>query len=312
MRRKIIKLAEKTLVVSLPSSWVSHCKLEKGDEVEVLPFDGSLSITPVTLNKIIKKVSVDIFSLSERVLRWQISSLHKQGYDEIELLNYSSEQETILVDLVKNLFVGFMVKEKSSLRIVVSQVAIVDSAQFVTSLRQAFRHLVLSTSDLSLAFANSDSSLLSSLILAEKENNKLTNLCERLLNKSLTQKDKGHFWYVVAWNLEKIFDNYKYIASYFNDAIISLNSLVSDLLSSYETLVKGYYDLFYAFSFEKLVTLANLKDDLHKKCLYLLTSDEFNSSPHQRILVHYIDCSILQIADLSASTIALMFSFNDS
>ena len=310
MKRKIIKLAEKTLVVSLPSSWTSACQIQKGDEVEVTINDASLCIHPILKQRFIKKITVDISTLSPRVLRWQVSSLHKQGYDEIELLHYSKEQEDILADLVQHLFVGFIVKEKSSIRLVVGQVAIVDSDQFAISLRQAWRQLVSSSKDLSLAFSSKDPTLFKNILISEQDNNKLTNLCERLLNKSLTQKEKGHFWYVVAWNLEKIVDNFKYIASYFHEAIISISSQTQELLNDFSGFVQGYYDLFYNFSFEKLSLLSEQKILLHKKALSLLASQE-TTSPHENILLHFIDCAILQTADFSTSTIALMFSFKE-
>ena len=44
MKRKIIKLAEKTLVVSLPSSWVNAQGLKKGDELQVMPPHGEFYV----------------------------------------------------------------------------------------------------------------------------------------------------------------------------------------------------------------------------------------------------------------------------
>lgn len=312
MKRKIIKLAEKTLVVSLPTSWVNTNQLEKGDELDVSITDSGLLIQPPFVQRQIKKVSVDIRNISERVLRWQISSLHKQGYDEIEILHYDEDQEKVLADLVEHLFVGFMVKERSSLRIVVGQVAVIDDKQFDTTLRQAFRQLEQTSKDIILAFEDNDATLLKKIIVAEQENNKLTNLCERLLNKSLEQKQKGHFWYVIAWNLEKVVDSYKYIAQYFLDALIAPKKDVFNIFKKLSDMVHAINVLFYEFSFEKLVVLSEQKKLLEKKVLHLLSQkDDFFTSTHERILVHYAHMIILQLTDFSASTIALRFEPKD-
>ncbi|MFW5977544.1 MAG: hypothetical protein ACOCQQ_03465, partial [Candidatus Nanoarchaeia archaeon] len=217
-------------------------------------------------------------------------------------------QEKILADLVEHLFVGFMVKERSSLRIIIGQVAAIDEKQFDIALRQAFRQFEQLNLDLYTSFETQDSSFLKEILVAEQENNKLTNLCQRLLNKSLQQKDKGHFWYVVAWNLEKVVDSYKYIAHYFLHALISLDDSVMDLLAGVVALAKKLNSLFYSFSFEKLVSINQEKKILEQKITNLLVqSDDFFSSSHQRILLHYLHIIILQIADFSASTIALRF-----
>ena len=50
LKRKIIKLAEKTLVVSLPSSWVESQNIDKGDNVDVSVDDYKLIITPENKN----------------------------------------------------------------------------------------------------------------------------------------------------------------------------------------------------------------------------------------------------------------------
>ena len=118
MKRKIIKLAEKTLVVSLPTAWVEEQGLDKGDEVDCDVEDQRLIIIP-PLKKTSRETEIDITGTSERVLRWQISSLHKQGYDQIVVSGYSQEQYDILQDLLTNLFIGLIVKDRSKLRIVI-------------------------------------------------------------------------------------------------------------------------------------------------------------------------------------------------
>ncbi len=298
MKRKIIKLAEKTLVVSLPTAWLQTQGLHKGDEVDVSIDDYKLVLTPPQQVLGHQSATLNLKGVTERVLRWQISSLHKQGYDEIIVTNYTDEHYDIIEDLIKNLFVGFIIKDKTALRVVVGQVAAVDSSEFDATLRRAFRQLQAMGEELYTAFKEKDSELLASQLNQEQQNNKLTNFCERLLNKTLKEKEKGHFWYVIAWNLEKLADVYKYIfLAYENNPDCS--DEVLELLKEVVSYVDDYYKLLYSFSSVKLVELNKEKELLEQKCFAFLKEGK------DVLLTHYLHLLILQTTDLSASIIAL-------
>lgn len=301
MKRKIIRLAEKTLVVSIPSDWLSNQGLGKGDELECLMQGNKLIYLPLHPSSTSSTMSVDISDMSERVLRWQISSYHKQGYDEIEITSYTENQYHIIEDLVTNLFVGFIIKERSKLRVVIGQVAVMDAGEFDSTLRRAFRLLLTTSQETLSAFKNKDYELLSNQKQVEKDNNKLTNFCERLLNKSLHRKEKGHFWYVIAWNLEKVVDNFKYIATHYKDSIPTLDDEVFSIFEDTNEYISSCYDLFYDFSFKKLVDASSKKKELEKRLLSRLDT----AKKDEIILLHYLHIIILQMADFSASTIAL-------
>ncbi len=303
MKRKLIRLAEKTLVISLPNQWVESQGLNKGDEVDISIDDFKLVVHPPQKILPHQETTIDVKDMAERVLRWNISSLHKKGFDEITIINYNSKQEQIIRDLIRDLFIGFIIKEKSSMRIVVGQIAEIDVKEFDTTLRRAFRHLNEMVKELSLAFEKEDSELLKNQIQHEFTNNKLTNFCERLLNKNLKEKSLGHFWYVIAWNLEKIADNFKYIAeSYEGKPKISSESL--QLLKEVMIYLEKYSTLLYEFKIETLVDLSKQKKVLEKNILEQMISkdDKFKDD---KIFLHYLHIVVLQLADFSASMIAL-------
>ncbi|MCF7799251.1 hypothetical protein K9M74_05095 [Candidatus Woesearchaeota archaeon] len=302
MKRKLIRLAEKTLVVSVPATWAKQQGLDKGDELDCDISDTKIVLTPPRKTPVLQTIQIDISHVSERVLRWNISSLHKQGYDEIIVTSFNDSQYEIIEDMVKNLFIGFIVKDKSNLRIVIGQVAVVDASEFDATLRRAFRQLISVFEETQESFLNANISLLKKQIENEYQNNKLTNFCERLLNKSLTQKEKGHFWYVIAWNLEKIVDNFKYLAVAIDTIVPS--DAVNRLFIKLQKYAQDYYEFFYEFSFERLTQLSVLKKELELECLTLLAS----ASKQERLVGHYMHMVVLQLADFSASTIALRFN----
>lgn len=304
MKRKVIQLSEKTLVVSLPSDWIKSQNINKGDELECSYENQKLIFYPENNRCSLTSIEIDAKDISERVLRWQISSFHKQGYDEIVVFNYSDEHYRVIEDLVKHLFVGFIIKEHSSLRIKIGSVALVDASEFDSTLRRSFRLLDKTFSDLYLAFKNKDKELLGKQIDYEHTNNQLTNFCECLLNKNLSQKDKGHFWYVVAWNLEKIVDNTKYVANYYVDKDLDVSKETLSLLKQIHDYANSWYSLFYDFSFKKLVELNSVKKELDALCLASLV----NSLDNEKVLIHYLHLIVMQFADFSASTIAVRLS----
>ena len=304
MKRKIIKIASNTYVVSLPTKWLKDEQLTKGDELEVFVENEKLICTPSSKGETIKKINLDVKSMNPRVLRWAISSLHKQGWQEIIVHNYNKEQLTIIEQLINSLFIGFVIKEKHTKSITIGELARVDIKEFNASLRRAFRLVNQQIDELIKAFETKDEALLREQILHEENNNKLTNFCERLLNSNLAQKEKGHFWYVIAWNLEKISDNFKYIAKYFNGAIINISDDTMQIMKDLKQFIKEYYHFFYKFSFKELTRLAQEKEKLEKRLIKQLSNCSIR---HESILVSYLHNTLLQMMDFSASTIAINY-----
>jgi phosphate uptake regulator len=297
MKRKIIQLAKNTLVVSLPTEYIKHQGLEKGDELDTEIEGHKFILTPQ--GKIgEEEAEISVKNMTERSLRWHISSLHKQGYDQITIREYTEQQYRILEELINNLFVGFMIKEKTTLRVIVGQVAVVAADEFNRTLRQAFRHMNTMFEDFIKALEKQDNNLLAYQQQHEQTNNKLTNFCERLLNKTLHQKQKGHFWYVIAWNLEKIADNFKYLMD-LDIATVTEEDIA--LVKKVHKFYNDYYTCFYSFSIETLAQLSSHKKEIEQE---LLTNIQ-NTNSQAKLLYHYLHMMLLQIADFSASMIAL-------
>jgi phosphate uptake regulator len=303
MKRKLIKIAEKTIVVSLPSLWLTENQLNKGDEIELDYIDEKILLSPLkpNLKTQIKQITIDIKDVSERVLRWEVASLHKQGYDEIILTSYTNEQLKIIEDLIDNLFIGFIIKEKTKLKVIVGQIAITDSTEFDSTLRRTFRQLLTMCEELYESFETKNSILLSNQTNLEHENNKLTNFCCRLLNKSLKEKEDGHFWYMVAWNLESIADSYKHIASHFKGNVPSISKELLNTIKEVNNYVKGYYECFYNFSINQMIDLNKEKIKLSEKINHLMQTSKGNET----ILLHHLSTIVLQTTDFSGSMIAI-------
>jgi len=295
MKRKVIQIADKTLVVSLPNSWASQWAINKGDELEVQE-KGPCLILNTSSHRDLKQSKIDVKGISDRALRWLLSSLHKKGFDEIEILCNKS-QEKIIDELLKDLFLGFAVVHRSGDLCVVRSLSKEFDDQLDVIVRRAFL-VSLSLADQCVDLCESKRfSDLNTLLDLEKTNNQLTNFCERLLNKrGLDDPLKTNFLYVIIWNLEKIADDYKYICEYLV-AKKSVSSVCLKLLKNTNVLFRRYYELFYKFDVKNLSSLA---DDFK-----LLRKDIESSLKEDPVFFSHLLHIVLKCADFSASTFAL-------
>jgi phosphate uptake regulator len=228
-----------------------------------------------------------------------LSAAHKAGFDEIEILYEDPSIVKVAYELVKELYMGFSVVEQTNKRCVLKAISRDKVEDFNTILRRAFI-VALSMADSSLEMIkNKQFSDLNSLISLEHFNNQLTNFCERALNKK-EYKNGNCFYYVVAWNLEKVCDNYKYICDKHSEAK-DVNKKILDFYKKTNDFFRGYYELFYKFDNNSLVRLTNKGKELIKESNKL----HKNANDFEFIILSSLRDVILQCLDFSASYIAI-------
>ncbi len=298
MKRKVIQIADKTFVVSLPNDWVKQWGIKKGEEIDMQEKGPRLIVSTAEPRQLRKK-GIDVSNATERTLRWLLSSLHKKGYDEIEVHTDNPEHVIIIDQLLKDLFLGFAVVHCSGSQCVVRSLSKELDDQLDVIVRRAFL-VTLALAEQSLQMAKSKKfGELQHILDLEKTNNQLTNFCERILNKrGLDDPVKTSFLYVIMWNLEKIADDYKYICEQLakNRKISAETTVVFEKVNG---LLRKYYELFYSFKIEKLSELSDEFKKVKEEAEKTLAK-----SPDAVILSHLHHIA-LKTADFSASTYAL-------
>jgi phosphate uptake regulator len=201
--RKVIQLAGKTLVVSLPSKWAKRCGVRKGDEIDV-DESGRRLILGASSSKDAGKASIDLTGLSERTIRWVLSALHKKGYDEIEAKYSDAKSLKIIEELMKDLFTGFAIIRQGNNKCTIKAIAKESEEEFDSILRRAFL-VTMSMGDNIVDLMKKDMAKSAPEILVlEKTNNQLTNFCERILiKKGAKMSENSCMTYAIVWNLEK-------------------------------------------------------------------------------------------------------------
>ncbi len=298
MKRKVIKIADKTFVVSLPNEWVKQWGIKKGEEIDVASNGPRLTISTAEPRDV-KKGSVDVSTASERTLRWLLSSLHKKGYDEIEIRSDNPLHAVVIDQLLKDLFLGFAVVHRSGTLCVVRSLSRELDDQLDVIVRRAFL-VTLALADQSLQLSKQKKfNELAALLDLEKTNNQLTNFCERILNKrGHSDPKKTNFLYVIMWNLEKVADDYKYICEHLAQKK-KLEKESAALLENVNNLLRQYYELFYKFDVEKLSRLSDEYRKLRE------TIEKAMVKSVDVVLLSHLHHIVLKTADFSASTFAL-------
>lgn len=294
MKRKTIQLAGKTLVVSLPVKWCRAHGVQKGDELEVTTNGPSITINTFQQDPQ-HPVEFDASTLSERALRWALSSMHKKGFTEMTII-YNKEQMPVIQDVVKHLMIGFAIVEQRKKSCVIRAIAKENPEEFDTALRRAFL-VTLSMGDrLTELLRENNFKELEVVADLEKTNNQLTNFCQRLINLEQVPTQHAAFRYVIAWNLEKIADEYKYICNQIKKSHITDQTI--NLIEQVNEVLRNYYQLYYKFDANKLTHTAE-----KAKILQNIAFKQLEKNPNK--VNHHIIKIIAQTLDFSASIIAL-------
>ena len=304
MKRKVIQLAGKTLVVSIPIKWARKYGVSKGAEVEVEERGRQIVLSTDSESEN-ERISIDVSGLDDEVVRrWLLPSLHKSGYDEIEIKYDRDSFLKTIQETISNTFIGFAIVEQTGTRCVIRIVAREQEKEFDALLRRAF--LVTKSLGESMADYLRDGRLkeLKGLLSLEQTNNQLTNFCERILNK------KGHsdfrktcFAYVVTWNLEKICDDYKAACNFLSkpeNSSVKLENVI-EMLERCNAFFAAYYELFYKFRIAELKRLNDERKDLDAEFERLIKESDRGDALVLGILQNFV----VKISDLSASYIAL-------
>ncbi|MBS3133331.1 phosphate uptake regulator PhoU [Candidatus Woesearchaeota archaeon] len=303
MKRKVIQLAHKTLVVSLPSKWARDYGVKKGAELEVEE-RGQQIVFSTSKRTDSEGVQVDFSELDTEVIRrWVLASLHKSGYDEIEILYKDSSLINVIQETIKEMLIGFAVIEQSKNRCVIRIVAEEQEKEFETILRRAFLVTKNMGDGIYSYIEEGKLGALNELLALEKTNNQLTNFCERILNKKGYKNDKKTcFIYVIVWNLEKICDHYKDICKFLaSSPKAKVSKPVLEMLKTANEYFNSYYELFYKFDINRLTELNKEKNAFRDKTSSLLRKSGYTDA----VVLCSLNDFVTKTSDFSASFIAL-------
>jgi phosphate uptake regulator len=276
MIRKVIQLAGKTLVVSMPSKWARAAGIEKGSEVSVEEKGDSLLISSLSLKKRLS-AEVDLsgtMPMTKRVL----GALFKLGYEEVKARFSTSEELAAVQEVIREEFIGFEVVKRTKNSIEIKNVTRLDEGEFETIVRRMFLALIGMAEESLQALLKEDSLWLNTIALTDKDINKYADFCRRLLHqKGLSVSNKPLPTYYLVEQLERIGDSYRDICS----EAISGRKLCKAGEKTYSE-VTGFfrqvYEFYYSFSLLNVAEIGRKRKLLKNKISEIMETskkDEF-------------------------------------
>jgi phosphate uptake regulator len=237
MRRKLVKQGPSSLTVSLPSHWVKTNKLQGGQDVALIVDQNKIVIAADTLEETDQHLTLDVRTLSDKMIGWILPAVHKKGYEEVRVICNPKQFPHIEKKTAANL-IGFEIVQHTGDTVVIRFVTKIVPEELPALIRRTF--LVT----LSLAEEIAANPLKAKdLMVLEETNNRLTNYCERILVKNIAQEKNTVFQYLIVWLLEKIADGYRDASKtgriQRDDAQVCLRML------------KQFYELYYKYSYER-------------------------------------------------------------
>jgi phosphate uptake regulator len=268
MIRKVIQLAGKTLVVSMPSKWARSAGIEKGSEVRVEEKGDSLLISSSEAKKQLY-TEIDLsgtLPMTKRVL----GAVFKLGYEEV-LVKFSAPEELALAqEGIREEFIGFEVVKRTKNSIEIKSVTRLDEGEFDTIFRRMFLALMGMAEESLQAIVKEDTLWLSTIALTDKDINKYADFCRRLLNqKGLNVSSRPLAVYYLVEQLERIGDSYRDICA----EAISGKKLSKDGEKLYAAATEFFrivYEFYYDFSLGNVAEIGKKRKSLKNRVLELM------------------------------------------
>lgn len=262
MKRKVIQLAGKTFVVSLPSKWVKKHGVKKGDDIEVEERDRNLVIGTERTGAAEKK-EIDADQLGVLTKRC-IFRQYQEGVDEIQVNFKNPEEIRKIQDYITEL-IGYEIIKQGNKHAVISDISGQANHEFSQLTRRLFLLLKGIIEDSYQAFCEKDMESLRNIVYRDAEINKFTHFCIRSLSKQNMQESKKQAYFCIIYTLERIGDDFKGLIE-----LIANSKKIPDKETI--ALYAGAKDLFtkiYEFSFDnKLETakeIAKIHANVRKK-----------------------------------------------
>ncbi|HII71915.1 TPA: phosphate uptake regulator PhoU [Candidatus Woesearchaeota archaeon] len=290
MRRKAIKLANNTLVMSLPSSWVKRTRLNKGDEIDLQEFENKL-ILSVNNTSTEGRITVDVSGMDPMVKR-MLGALYKSGYDEVKVKFSTIKELKAVQEVIREEFLGFEVVDQKKDWLVFRKVSHIEPREFSTMMRRMFL-IILSMADDSLdAMKKKDKEWLEAIALHDKDVNKIADFCRRVLNTTGAEGYKrippGYF---MVEQLEKIGDMYRDICKQCAVKPFAPSKGLESIYRETNSFFRSFYGVYFNFDLLALRDFARQRYRLRE-----VFDDAIGSLPKKEVKILFFLNNVVESA----------------
>lgn len=291
MKRKVIKLASNTLVISLPSKWAKQHGIKKGDEIHLEEKEGNLVINSSSVPAR-AKTEINVADMKPLIFR-ALGALYKKGYEEFTVYFENPEEFKLAHDVVREEFVGFDVIHHGKSHLVISEISKPQEEQFEAALRRLFLLIKDFASETFTALNNTDYPWLGQLVLRDKDVNKISDFCRRLVNKRQHSTSTG--LYFIVEQLEKISDRYRDICNYASHHHHTPSKTMLSLYKEVNSYFEYFYNCFYKFDLKKINKFVKIRKEL----LASIQKAQEQAAPVERRILFWLEDITEKVFDLN-------------
>jgi len=287
----------------LPTKWTRRVGLKAGDELELEEKGNSIIINAAPRKKPMK-FSFDSNGIDFFLMKRYLNNFYKVGIDELEL-RFSDPSVFLNIQRILHTdMIGYEIISQGEHYCIIKSLSLTDGMEFDSSLRRCFLLLKSLGEETYNAISSGNLDYLKNASMLEQNNNRLTTFCRRVLNKvGYKDEKKVTFIYLVIEELEKIADEYKYIASIFekNKRIKNISPVTLSFYKKTNEFVDFLYRLFYNYSKERSIRFTNEYRSLINEAYSIMS----RKGGYDTLILHHLS-SILRICfDLLAPILAL-------
>lgn len=285
IKRRVIQIANSTQLISLPRKWSVKYGIKKGDELEIEENGNSLQINTNKEFRV-EKVELNISDLEPMILRYVVA-LYKRGVDEIKVTFDKPELIESIQKAIGKEAVGYEITEQGKNYCIIKHVS-GELEDFEPVLRRTFLLLISMANESLALIKKGEFENLKNVAFLEEANNRFTTTCRRYLNKKgyIESKTIGPLYYIIE-EIENIADQYKYLCNYLykqKGKKIKINREIIELYEKTNEMLNLFYEIFYKFDKQKLVTIGNKRKDLVDHFLSLF--DKSTNNIEKMVIYH--------------------------
>ncbi len=284
MKRKVIKQGPSTLMISLPAAWARKYGVEKGDNINIEEQERSLKVSTEKSVGFPPK-EFDARDLDIEHIRLFLDEFYSQGYDELKIIYDTPSLVKGIQEYLSESTLGYEIVNQYKSSIVVKSISENIDEEFDRILRRCFLIIKQFSENILETLNEKNYASLKGLLIMEETNRKLTNFCERVLNKKGYKKfSKTNFVYCIVWQLESLGRSYRRICEYVSENNPELNEKTLELFADTNTLFNEFYELFYNFDKKRLMNFSEKCKKIKENAIEL----QINCRKHDDIVTNHL------------------------
>ncbi|MBT4824197.1 hypothetical protein HN695_04330 [Candidatus Woesearchaeota archaeon] len=302
MKRKVNKVGQNTLTVSLPTKWVKKIGVQQGDEIDVLEEDSSLIINATKKDLQGKSLNYKLFSSDPRYVRQAIRALYISGVDELRL-EFDKAQTIIIIQKEVDLLLGFEILDQKDNSCHIKCVSEPLEEEFNILSRKVFL-LTISMAELIYDNLKKNKPLnFKQISDLHKNIHRFASFCRRMLvKKSIYGELKSQSAYFILVRAMMIKNNFYYLSQYLDSKKkYKINKSVLEYFNEVISLYRLFYEMFFKNDIKMLADINTRRDELMLKKMPLILEKEKGEG---NVVLHYLAENVRLISTAGSAQIS--------